>query len=358
MYGTILVKSLNKNKTALITGITGQDGAYLADFLLNKGYRVFGTFRRISSPNFWRLLSLGIVDKIELVPADLIDDSSLKEAIRISNPDEVYHLAAQSYVGTSFDQPITSGEFSGLAVARILEGIRQYDPSIKFYQASSSEMFGNVKVYPQNEKTMFVPQSPYAAAKIYGYHITKIYREGYHMFACNGVLFNHESPLRGLEFVSRKITNGVAKIALGIEKYLYLGNLNSKRDWGYAPEYVECMWKMLQQKNPDDFVIATGKSHTVLDFVKKAFSLVDLDWKKHVKTDKKLLRILEVDILEGDSRKAKEKLNWKPKTSFDDLVKIMVNADLERWRNWQKGKLFPWDAMSSIDEYKTLTRKL
>ena len=345
-------------KTALITGITGQDGVYLADFLLKKGYRVFGTFRRISSPNFWRILYLGIENKIDLIPADLIDDSSLKEAIRISNPDEVYHLAAQSYVGTSFDQPITSGEFSGLAVARMLESIRQFDPSIKFYQASSSEMFGNVKIHPQNEKTIFFPQSPYAAAKVYGYNITKIYRDGYGMFACNGILFNHESPLRGLEFVSRKITNGVAKIALGIEKYLYLGNLTSKRDWGYAPEYVECMWKMLQQKEADDFVIATGKSHTVLDFVKKAFSLVDLDWKKHVKTDKKLLRILEVDILEGDSRKAKEELNWKPKTNFDNLVKIMVDADLQRWKRWQKGELFPWDAMSSIDEYKTLTRQV
>lgn len=348
---------MRKTKTALITGITGQDGAYLADFLLKKGYQVYGTFRRISSPNFWRLLYLGISGDIKLIPADLIDDSSLKEAIKISNPDEVYHLAAQSYVGTSFDQPITSGEFSGLAVARIIESIRQHDPTIRFYQASSSEMFGAVKTHPQNEKTEFVPQSPYAAAKIYGYHITKIYREGYNMFACNGILFNHESPLRGLEFVSRKITNGVAKIALGIDNHLYLGNLMARRDWGYAPEYVECMWKMLQQKHPDDYVIATGTSYRVLDFVKKAFSFVDLDWKKYVVTDKKLLRILEVDILEGDASKAKKQLGWKPKTSFDELVKIMVNTDLKRWEGWKKGKLFPWDAMSSIDEYKTLTRE-
>lgn len=344
-------------KTALITGITGQDGAYLAEFLLKKGYSVFGTYRRISSPNFWRLLYLNLEDRVRLIPADLIDDSSLKEAIRLSEPDEVYHLAAQSYVGTSFDQPLTSGEFSGLAVARILESIRQHNPSIKFYQASSSEMFGNVKEHPQNELTKFNPESPYAVAKVYGYHITKIYRDGYGMFAANGILFNHESPLRGLEFVSRKITNGVAKIALGIENYLYLGNLASRRDWGYAPEYVECMWRMLQQKRPDDYVIATGKSHSVLEFVKKAFDIAGLDWKKHVKTDKTLFRIIEVDLLEGDSRKARKKLGWKPNVFFEDLVRIMVEADIDRWKNWKKGKLLPWDAYSSIDEYKTLTRK-
>lgn len=347
---------MKKQKSALITGITGQDGSYLANFLLKKGYNVFGTFRRISSPNFWRLLSLDIQEKIQLIPADLIDDSSLKEAIRISDPDEVYHLAAQSYVGTSFDQPITSGEFSGLAVSRILEGVRQHNSSIKFYQASSSEMFGNGKIYPQNETTPFSPQSPYAAAKVYGYNITKIYREGYGMFACNGILFNHESPLRGLEFVSRKITNAVAKIALGMQKSLYLGNLSSKRDWGLASEYVECMWKMLQQKKPDDYVIATGEAHTVKEFVQKAFEYVDLDWKKFVKTDKKLFRILEVDILQGDSSKAQKKLNWKPKTTFDDLVRIMMESDLKRWKNFQDGKIFPWDAFSSIDEHKTFTR--
>ena len=347
---------MKKQKSALITGITGQDGAYLANFLLKKNYRVFGTFRRISSPNFWRLLSLNIGDKIELIPADLIDDSSLKEAVRISDPDEVYHLAAQSYVGTSFDQPITSGEFSGLAVARMLESVRQYNPKIKFYQASSSEMYGNVKSYPQNEMTAFSPQSPYASAKVYGYHLTKIYRDGYGMFACNGILFNHESPLRGLEFVSRKITNAVAKIALGLQKSLYLGNLSAKRDWGFASEYVECMWKMLQQKKSDDYVIATGEAHTVQEFVERAFEYVDLDWKKHVKTDKKLFRILEVDILQGDSSKAQKKLNWKPKTTFDDLVKIMMESDLKRWKDFQNGNIFPWDALSSIDEHKIFTR--
>jgi GDPmannose 4,6-dehydratase len=345
-------------KKALITGITGQDGSYLAKFLLEKGYTVYGTFRRTSTQNFWRLNYLGIGDKINLIPADLIDDSSLKEAIRISDPKEVYHLAAQSYVGTSFDQPITSGEFSGLAVARILEGIRQFNPKIKFYQASSSEMFGSTKEVPQKETTHFTPQSPYAAAKVYGYHLTKIYRDGYNMFACNGMLFNHESPLRGLEFVSRKITNGVAKIALGIEKNLHLGNLTSKRDWGYAPEYVEGMWKILQQKEADDYVLATGKSHSVLEFVKKSFERVDLDWKKFVKTDKKLFRVLEVDVLEGDISKAKNKINWKPKISFDKLVNLMVDEDLERWTNWQKGEYFPWDALNSIDEYKTAKRQI
>jgi len=345
-----------KRKSALITGITGQDGAYLAKFLSKKNYHVFGTYRRISSPNFWRLISLGIVDKVSLIPADLMDESSLYEAIKISKPDEVYHLAAQSYVGTSFDQPITSGEFSGLAVGRILESIRQFDPHIKFYQASSSEMFGKTAA-PQNEKSQFMPQSPYAVAKVYGHHLVKIYRDGYGMFAANGILFNHESPLRGIEFVSRKITNGVAKIALGIDKFLYLGNLTSKRDWGYAPEYVECMWKILQQKNPDDYVIATGKSYTVLDFVKKTFEYVNLDWKKHVKTDKRLFRLLEVECLQGDSSKAQKKLKWKPKINFEGLVKIMLEADLDRWKKWREGKVFPWDAINSIDEYRTLTRK-
>jgi GDPmannose 4,6-dehydratase len=345
-------------KSALITGITGQDGSYLAKFLLKKGYTVFGTFRRTSTQNFWRLNYLEIGDKINLIPADLIDDSSLKEAIRISNPTEVYHLAAQSYVGTSFDQPITSGEFSGLAVARILEGIRQFNPKIKFYQASSSEMFGSSKEVPQRETTTFSPQSPYAAAKVYGYHLTKIYRDGYNMFACNGMLFNHESPLRGLEFVSRKITNGVAKIALGLEKNLYLGNLTSKRDWGYAPEYVEGMWKILQQKSPDDYVLATGESHSVLEFVKKSFERVDLNWKKYVKTDKKLFRVLEVDVLEGNTSKAKQKLQWKPKITFDQLVNLMVDEDLNRWENWKKGEYFPWDALNSIDEYKTAKRQV
>lgn len=344
-------------KRALITGITGQDGSYLARFLLKKDYEVYGTFRRVSSTNFWRLLDLGIAKKINLIPADLIDESSLTEALKISKPDEVYHLAAQSYVGSSFDQPITSGEFSGLAVTRILESIRQYDPTIKFYQASSSEMFGASGLKKQNEDTKFVPQSPYAAAKVYGFHLTRMYREGYGMFACNGILFNHESPIRGLEFVSRKVTNAVAKISLGISKKLYLGNLMAKRDWGYAPEYVECMWKMLQQKKSDDYVVATGETHSVEELVKLAFEMVDLNWKKYVVTDKKLFRVLEVDRLHGDPSKTNQKLHWKSKTNFKNLVEIMVNADVDRWKKWKKGETFPWDAINSIEEFETFSRK-
>ena len=348
---------VRKTKRALITGITGQDGAYLADFLLKKNYEVFGTFRRLSTPNFWRLSYLDIQDKVKLIPADLIDIPSLIESIKVSKPDEVYHLAAQSYVGSSFDQPLTSGEFSGLAVARMLESIKLTDPSIKFYQASSSEIYGKVTTSSQNEQTRFIPQSPYAAAKLYGYWMTKIYRDGYGMFAANGILFNHESPLRGLEFVTRKITNSAARIKLGLQKKLNLGHLQSYRDWGYAPEYVEGMWKILQQKEPDDFVLATNESHSVQEFVETAFSLLDLDWKKYVKTDKKFYRVLEVNLLKGDASKAHKKLSWKPKTKFKKLVKIMVEKDLERWQGWKNGERFPWDADNYIGDDKTLFRK-
>ena len=253
-------------KKALITGITGQDGAYLAKFLLEKNYDVYGTFRRLSTPNFWRLSYLGIEKNIHYIPADLIDNSSLIEALKISKPDEVYNLAAQSYVGSSFDNPITSGEYSGISVLRILEGIRLLDPKIKFYQASTSELYGKITESPQNEETAFRPQSPYATAKLYGYWTTDMYRDAYDMFAVNGILFNHESPLRGLEFVTRKITNAVARIKLGLQKKLILGNLDAKRDWGYAPEYVECMWLMLQQKKPENFVIATNQTHSIQEF--------------------------------------------------------------------------------------------
>jgi len=347
---------VTKNKRALITGITGQDGAYLAKFLLRKNYKVYGTFRRVSTPNFWRLSYLGIVNDVNYIPADLIDVSSLMEAIKISKPDEVYHLAAQSYVGSSFDQPLTSGEYSGIAVTRMLESVRLIDPQIKFYQASSSELYGNVKETSQNEKTPFKPKSPYAAAKLYGYWMTKMYRDGYKMYAINGILFNHESPLRGLEFVTRKITNAVARIKLDLQKELRLGNLNSSRDWGYAPEYVEAMWKILQQKEPDDYVISTDETHTIKEFAKMAFSYVDLDWKKFVKTDKKFFRILEVDMLKGDSSKARKKIGWKPKTKFKELVKIMVEEDLNRWQRWLKGEQFPWDAINYIQEQKTMFR--
>jgi len=345
-----------KSKSALITGITGQDGAYLAKFLLGKGYKVFGTFRRASTPNFWRLSHFGISKDVNYIPADLIDTPSLIEAIKHSKPDEVYHLAAQSYVGTSFDQPLTSGEFTGLAVTRMIESVRLVDPQIKFYQASSSEIYGKVVSSPQNEKTPFQPQSPYAAAKLYGFWITQMYRDGYNMFTANGILFNHESPLRGLEFVTRKITNGVARIKLGLQKELRLGNLDSSRDWGFAKEYVEAMWKILQQKRADDYVIASGQSHTVREFVEEAFSVADLDWKKYVKKDKKFFRILEVETLKGNPSKAKKRLGWKAKTSFKKLVKLMVESDLDRWKRWQRGERFPWDAINYIDEERMLYR--
>ena len=343
-----------RKKNALITGITGQDGAYLAKFLLKKGYNVYGTFRRTSTPNFWRLSYLGIAQDVNYIPADLIDTTSLSEAIKISNPEEVYHLAAQSYVAASFDQALASGQFSGLAVVRMLDSIRVINPEIKFYQASSSELFGDVITKNQNEKSPFIPQSPYAVAKMYGYWITKIYRKGYNMFASNGILFNHESPLRGLEFVTRKITNSVARIKLGLEKKLVLGNLNASRDWGYAPEYVEGMWKILQQKKPDDYVLSNDETHTVKEFVVRAFERVELDWKKYVKTDKKYHRILEVNLLKGDSSKAKKAFNWNPKIKFEKLVDILVDEDLERW---EKGEKFPWDAPNYLTEEKTLFRK-
>ncbi|MCV0373504.1 MAG: GDP-mannose 4,6-dehydratase [Nitrosarchaeum sp.] len=347
-----------KSRRALITGITGQDGAYLAKFLLKKNYQVFGTYRRLSTPNFWRLKYLGIDDKLNYISADLFDLSSIIEAVKVSKPDEIYHLAAQSYVGASFDQPITSGEYTGVAVTSMLESIRIIDPKIKFYQASSSELYGNTGGKNQNETTPFQPQSPYASAKLYGFWMTKIYRDAYDMFATNGILFNHESPLRGLEFVTRKITDGVARIKLGLQKELVLGNLESKRDWGFAPEYVEGMWKILQQKHPDDFVLATNETYSVKEFAEMAFNVVDLDWKKYVKTNKKLFRLLEVNNLRGDYTKAKKKLGWEPKVKIKELVKNMVSEDLERWSMWKNGKTFPWDAYNYIDEKKVLFRRI
>jgi len=346
-------------KRALITGITGQDGAYLANFLLKKGYEVYGTYRRLSSPNFWRLQHLGIFDEINLIPVDLSDTSSILEAIKISEPDEVYHLAAQSFVGASFETPIATGDVSGLAVTRILEVIRQVNSEIKFYQASTSELYGNSRNEGLlNEETQFKPASPYAAAKLYGYWITRIYREAYGIFAVNGILFNHESPLRGLEFVTRKISNAVAKIALGLEKELILGNLEAKRDWGYAPEYVESMWLMLQQDEPDDYVIATGEAHSVREFCEIAFDIAGLDWQEYVKVDKRFMRPLDVNYLCGDYSKAKKKLGWEPRTMFKQLVKIMVKEDLNRWGRWLNGEKFPWDAPNYPSEYKILTRAL
>lgn len=345
-------------KSALITGITGQDGAYLAEFLLNKGYDVYGIYRRLSTPNFWRLQYLEVFDEVNLIPADLTDEFSLLEALKASDPDEVYHLAAQSFVGTSFEQPTSTAHVTGIAVTSMLEAIRHYNPDIKFYQASSSEIYGDGHSDILNENSQFKPSSPYAAAKLYGYWMTRIYREGYNIFACNGILFNHESPLRGLEFVTRKISNSVAKIALGIENELLLGNLDAKRDWGYAPDYVEAMYRMLQQKKSDDYVIATGETHTVREFCEKSFDEVGLDWQDYVKVDKRFMRPIDVNFLCGDYSKAKEMIGWKPKVKFDELVKIMVREDLKRWEMWQNGETFPWDAASYPDETKFITRAL
>lgn len=281
---------------------------------------------------------------------------SLLESLRISDPDEVYNLAAQSFVSTAFEQPIGNAEITGLAVTKMLESIRHVNPKIKFYQASSSEMYGNISSKNQNEDTRFSPASPYAAAKLYAHEMTNIYRDAYDIFAVSGILFNHESPLRGLEFVSRKITNGVAEISLGLKKYLVLGNLKAKRDWGYAPEYMEAIQKIMQFKKPDSFVIATGETHTVEDFVKETFDLAGLNWKKHVKIDKRFFRPLEVNYLKGDGKKAENILKWKAKTTFSKLVKIMFEEDMKRWNMFLEGKSFPWDAPLYPNESKFLTR--
>jgi len=344
-------------KRALVTGLTGQDGSYLAKFLLDKNYEVYGTYRRLSTPNFWRLQYLGIFEKIKLIPVELVDSASIMEALKISKPDEVYHLAAQSFVGASFEQPIGTANVTGLGVSRILAAIRLTN-GIKFYQASTSELYGRVHETPQNEETYFHPQSPYACAKLYGYWMTRNYREAYKMFATNGILFNHESPLRGIEFVTRKISNAVAKIAFGIQKELKIGSLETKRDWGYAPEYVESMWLMLQQKEPGDYVIATNETHSVKEFAEKAFNVAGLDWQDYVKTDKKYLRPLEVEILQGDYSKAEKELGWKPKTKFKKLVEIMVKEDINRWERWQNGERFPWDASNYPEESNIITRAL
>jgi GDPmannose 4,6-dehydratase len=331
-------------RTALITGITGQDGAYLASFLLEKGYEVFGAFRRLSTPNFWRLQTLDVHSNVKLIPMDLTDMSSILEAIRIAEPDEIYHLASQSFVGTSFEQPIATGEMSGLATTRMLEAMRIVAKDARFYQASTSELFGNSSDDTKNEESMFMPASPYAAAKLYAYWTTRVYREAYGLFACNGILFNHESPLRGLEFVTRKISNACARISLGLQEEVRLGNLEAKRDWGYAPDYVESMWSMMQRDKAEDYVVATGKVHSVQDFVEEAFNRLKLDFAGHVKREKKLIRPLEVHSLCGDASKARKSLGWKPKVNFAEIVKKMVDEDLRRWKSWQSGVLFPWDA--------------
>ncbi|OHA07999.1 MAG: GDP-mannose 4,6-dehydratase [Candidatus Sungbacteria bacterium RIFCSPLOWO2_01_FULL_54_21] len=317
-----------KQKSALITGICGQDGSYLADFLLAKGYRIFGLERRASKKNRENISAS--MHNVTFLSGDLLDEASLVHALKKAKPDEVYNLAAQSFVGDSWPQPVYTGEVTGLGVTRILEAVRQVNPKIKFYQASSSEMFGGSKESPQNEKTHFYPRSPYGVAKLYGHWITINYRESYGMFAASGILFNHESPRRGMEFVTRKITHRAAEIKLGLAKELRLGNLDAKRDWGFAGDYVEAMWLMLQQDTPGDYVIGTGITHSVREFVEAAFAHLKLDWKKYVKVDKTLLRPADVHLLLADARRAHKELKWKPKVGFQELVQMMVDADVER----------------------------
>jgi GDPmannose 4,6-dehydratase len=316
------------SKRALITGITGQDGSYLAELLLEKGYEVYGIVRRSSAQNLWRIEHL--LPRIELRPADLLDQLSLIRVIDEIRPHEVYNLAAMSFVPASWDQPMLTGEFNAQGVTRMLEAIRTVDSSIRFYQASSSEMFGKVREVPQNERTPFHPRSPYGVSKVFGHYITVNYRESYGLFAVSGILFNHESPRRGLEFVTRKVSDGVARIKLGLADSLALGNLDACRDWGYAGDYVRAMWLMLQQDHPDDFVVATGVSRSVRQLVELAFSYVGLDWREYVRVDPKLLRPAEVDHLVGDASKARRVLGWEPTVEFEALVRMMVDADLAR----------------------------
>ena len=315
------------SKSALVTGITGQDGSYLAEFLLDRGYAVYGLVRRSSTVNFERIQHFQ--EKIELLSGDLLDQNSLDSALRKAKPDEVYNLGAQSFVPASWEQPLLTGEITGLGVIRLLEAIRGVNDKIRFYQASTSELFGKAMETPQSENTPFYPRSPYGVSKLYADWITVNYRESYNMFACAGILFNHESPRRGLEFVSRKITRAVARIKLGLDSEVRLGNLDARRDWGFAGDYVNAMWLMLQQDEPRDYVIATGVDHTIRDFCREAFDYVDLDWNDYVVVDEKLFRPAEVHILRGDPAKAEAALGWKPDVSFEDLVRMMVDRDIE-----------------------------
>ena len=341
---------------ALITGITGQDGSYLAEFLLEKGYEVAGVVRRSSTERFDRIE--GIRDQITILQADIHDQTSMISAMRKFEPEEVYNLAAQSFVPTSWAQPVLTGDFSGLGVTRVLEAIRQINPSIRFYQASSSEMFGKVRETPQTEQTPFYPRSPYAIAKLYAYWITTNYREAYDMFAVNGILFNHESPRRGPTFLTRKVTRAVARILKGVQDKLYLGNLDARRDYGYAPEYVEAIWLMLQQNKCSDYVIATGEAHSVREFVEAAFEIAGLDWEKYVRVDKRFFRPLDVHCLVGDPSKAEREIGWSPRKKFEGLVKKMVEEEINRWERWLKGESFAWDASNYTSENKILTRAL
>jgi GDPmannose 4,6-dehydratase len=318
------------SKRAIITGLTGQDGSYLAELLLAKGYDVVGVVRRSSAPNLWRIEHL--LDRVSLRPADLLDQFSLLRLIEDVRPHEFYNLAAMSYVPASWDQPLLTGDFNSLGITRVLEAIRHVDPSIRLYQASSSEMFGKVREVPQSELTPFYPRSPYGVSKVFGHYITVNYRESFGMYAVSGILFNHESPRRGLEFVTRKVSDGVARIKLGLATELRLGNLDAKRDWGFAGDYVRAMWLMLQQERADDYVIATGEAHTVRELVEVAFAHAGLDWRAHVTVDPRFIRPAEVDLLIGDAAKARTVLGWTPDVDFATLVRMMVDADLERLR--------------------------
>ncbi|REJ67307.1 MAG: GDP-mannose 4,6-dehydratase [Planctomycetota bacterium] len=343
-------------KKALITGITGQDGSYLARLLVDKGYEVYGTYRRASTPNFWRLQYLDVLGEIKLIPADLADMSSLLEAVSAAEPDEIYNLAAQSYVSASFDQPLLTTEIDGTGAVRLLEIIRHLNAKIKFYQASTSELYGKVVESPQNEESRFWPNSPYASAKLLSFHNTRVYREAYGLFASNGILFNHESPLRGLEFVTRKITNAVARIKVGLQEKLYLGNLEAKRDWGFAKEYVEVMWALLQQEEADDFVCATGVTRSVREFTQLAFEIAGLNYEDHVETHQLFMRPQDVELLQGDCTKLKQAIGWSPQTTFEELVRLMVEEDIRRWQDHQSGKTFPWDAFNYADDMTLVQR--
>jgi GDPmannose 4,6-dehydratase len=321
-------------KSALITGITGQDGSYLSELLLGKGYKVYGLIRRLSTPNLARIEN--ILDQITLIEGDLTDQSSINNALKESQPCEVYNLAAQSFVATSWNQPVLTGDVTGLGAVRILEGVRHVCPDAHFYQASSSEMFGKVNETPQNENSRFYPRSPYGFAKVYAHWACINYRESYGMHASSGILFNHESPRRGIEFVTRKITDGVARIYNGIANELRLGNLDARRDWGFAGDYVKAMWLMMQEKKPDDFVVATGRAHSVGEFAKLAFDEVGLDWNKYVKVDPKFIRPAEVNLLLGDASKARRVLGWEPEVTFEELVRMMVREDLLRYDEKRK----------------------
>ncbi len=317
-------------KTALVTGVSGQDGAYLSKFLLSKGYQVYGLLARRATPTVWRLEELGILDKVRLVDGDLSDLSSLIRILQESKATELYNLGAQSFVATSWNQPLLTAQVTGVAVVNLLEAVRIVNPEIRFYQASTSEMFGKIAEVPQKETTPFHPRSPYGVAKLFGHWTAVNYRESFGIYTCSGLLFNHESPLRGLEFVTRKITDAVARIKAGKLSKLTLGNLDARRDWGFAGDYVEAMWAMLQQDQPEDFVVATGHTESVGEFCRKSFECAGLDWEKYIELDSSLLRPAEVELLQGDAQKAKDKLGWAPKVSLDQLIEMMVEADLRR----------------------------